>query len=288
MAFKSALAEAQSAVQTFLKKELSAREFGPMGAPMEYALLNGGKRLRAFLVIETARLYSVPLAQALYAAGAIECIHAYSLVHDDLPAMDDDDLRRGKPTVHMKWDEATGILVGDGLQSFAFELLSNSTIPNPAIRSELVLSIARAAGASGMVLGQALDIAAEAGGAQDIDTISAIQRAKTGALIEWSAEAGPKLAGCDPKVLGSYARHIGLAFQIQDDVLDVEGSEAQTGKRLQKDAAAGKATFVSLFGLEGAKSKAKREVEQAVLQIENLDGAENLRDLAQFIIRRDK
>jgi len=286
MDFKQALAHAQEAVEGFVAQEFAKRDFGPLAEPMEYAVLNGGKRLRAFLVLETARLHQVPQDQALYAAAAIECIHAYSLVHDDLPAMDDDDLRRGKPTVHIKWDDATAILVGDGLQSVAFELVTDPALPDANIRAELARSLAVASGSEGMVLGQALDIAAETGGANSVEVITQIQSGKTGALIQWSAQAGARLAGADPTALGRFAAHIGLAFQIQDDVLDVEGSEAETGKRLQKDDAAGKATFVSLLGLDQAKKRAADEVDQALGHLSEYTDIGHLSDLAKFVISR--
>jgi farnesyl diphosphate synthase len=185
-------------------------------------------------------------------------------VHDDLPAMDDDDLRRGQPTVHVRWDEATAILAGDALQALAFELLARPSAVPAGRRLALVGGLARAAGASGMVLGQALDIAAETAPAPlGLDAVEALQRAKTGALIEWSATAGAVLAGADPAPLARYAAALGLAFQIADDILDVAGDEGRAGKRLRKDAAAGKATFVSLMGLDGARARAAALVAEA-------------------------
>ena len=286
MSFKDALAETRKAVEDFIGVEFSKRNFGPLAEPMSYAVLNGGKRLRAFLVMEGARLHGVPKVEALNAAAAIECIHAYSLVHDDMPAMDDDDLRRGKPTVHIKWDEATAILVGDGLQSVAFELVTDPKIPSAETRADLARSLAIASGSEGMVLGQALDIAAEQGGAKSVAAITEIQSGKTGALIQWSAEAGARLSGADPTALGQYAKHLGLAFQIQDDVLDITGSEAETGKRLKKDDAAGKATFVSLLGLEAAQKRAAEEVEAALSYLNSYEDAGHLPALAQFVISR--
>ncbi|MDJ1008534.1 MAG: polyprenyl synthetase family protein [Paracoccaceae bacterium] len=250
----------------------------------------GGKRLRGFLVLESAALFGLPVAAALPAAGAIEAIHAYSLVHDDLPSMDDDDLRRGLPTVHVKWDEATAVLAGDALQSFAFGLLaSEAAHPDPAVRVALIASLAKAAGAEGMVLGQALDIAAEtAGRALGLDEITALQAGKTGALIGWAAEAGAVLAGEDPAPLGRYAAALGLAFQIADDILDVEGDETKTGKRLGKDEGAGKATFVSHLGLDGAKARAAALVAEAEAALDGFgDRGEILRDAARFVIERE-
>nr|WP_090269102.1 farnesyl diphosphate synthase [Thalassovita taeanensis] len=255
---------------------------------MRYASA-GGKRLRAFLVLETARLHGIAPEQAIWPAAAVEALHAYSLVHDDLPCMDDDDLRRGLPTVHIQWDSATAVLAGDALQSLAFELLARSeTSPDAAIRADLVLSMARAVGAQGMVRGQALDIAAETAATPlTLDQITALQAGKTGALIEWSACAGPRLAGADPAPLGAYARALGLAFQIADDILDVTGDEQTAGKRLQKDAGAGKATFVSLLGLEGARARATELTEQACAALDPYgEQGDCLRQAARFVISR--
>lgn len=250
----------------------------------------GGKRLRGFLVIESAALFGLNEEAALPAAAAIEAIHAYSLVHDDLPCMDDDDLRRGQPTVHVKWDEATAVLAGDALQTFAFGLLASEPAhPDPEIRASLVASMAEAAGAYGMVLGQALDIAAEtAGRTLTLDEITALQAGKTGALIRWSAEAGAVLAGEDPAPLGRYAAALGLAFQIADDILDVEGDEEKAGKRLGKDDAAGKATFVSLLGLDAAKARARALVAEAEAALDGYGArGQILRETARFVIERD-
>ena len=287
--FHEKLAQTVAAVEAELDRLLPAESASLMAPSMRYATMNGGKRLRAFLALESARLFGVPDAQALRAAAAIECMHSYSLVHDDLPCMDDDDLRRGKPTVHMKWDEATAVLVGDGLQTLSFEILANpETSKDAQVRSELVLSLARAAGGQGMVLGQAMDIAAETAPAPlTLAQITDLQANKTGALICWSAQSGAVLAGQDSAILGDYARAIGLAFQIQDDVLDVEGDAKTAGKRLQKDADAGKATFVSLLGLENAKTRASSLVDEACAVLEPYgEGALALRQVAQFIIDR--
>ncbi|MBL9048744.1 MAG: polyprenyl synthetase family protein [Tabrizicola sp.] len=255
---------------------------------MRYAL-RGGKRLRAFLVLEGARLHGVPEARALSAAAAVEALHAYSLVHDDLPAMDDDDLRRGQPTVHVKWDEATAVLAGDALQTLAFELLTDPALGSAEVRVALVAGLAKASGIDGMVLGQALDIAAEtAGRSLTLEEITALQAGKTGALISFAAEAGAVIAGADPAPLRRYAAALGLAFQIADDILDVTGDEAVTGKRVGKDADAGKATFVSLLGLEGARVRAAdlvREAEAALAGYGN--GTANLIAAARFVIARD-
>ena len=226
---------------------------------------------------------------AVQAAAAIEAVHAYSLVHDDLPAMDDDSLRRGQPTVHVKWDEATAVLVGDALQALAFGLLArDDAAPTPQARLDLLATLAHAAGASGMVLGQALDIAAETAPTPlTLDQITRLQAGKTGALITWSACAGARMAGADTGPLAAYAGALGLAFQIADDILDAEGDPALAGKRLQKDEAAGKATFVSLLGLDGAKARARDLVAQAQAALDPYGAqADVLRQAAQFVIAR--
>lgn len=285
MTIKKILEQSAREVEAFLEVALKKRDFGPLNAPMNYALMNGGKRLRAFLVMQSARVYDVDPNVALFPAGAIEAVHAYSLVHDDMPAMDDDDLRRGKPTVHKKWDEATAVLVGDGLQSFGFELASDPIMADKT-RADLVLSLAKASGAEGMVRGQALDIEAEKRVVSSEKEIEGIQRGKTGALIAWSAEAGARLGGAPPEKMTQYAHHIGLAFQIQDDILDVEGDEARMGKRLRKDEEAGKSTFVSLLGLEGAKIRARREIEGGISALDGLPRAEHLIAIARYILKR--
>ncbi|TNF64524.1 MAG: polyprenyl synthetase family protein [Rhodobacteraceae bacterium] len=254
---------------------------------MDYAS-DGGKRLRGFLVLESARLHGVAPDRAIWPACAIEALHAYSLVHDDLPCMDDDDLRRGRPTVHRHWDEATAVLAGDALQTLAFELVADPRVGPGDVRADLALSLARAAGARGMVLGQALDIAAEtAGRALTLEEITALQAGKTGALIQWSAEAGARLAAADVAALSAYAQALGLAFQIADDILDVEGDAATVGKAVGKDAGAGKATFVSLLGLDGAKRRAATLVTEACDALD-VYGAEAdcLREAARFVISR--
>nr|WP_272004630.1 farnesyl diphosphate synthase [Roseovarius sp. ZX-A-9] len=260
---------------------------GPVTQAMGYAVA-GGKRIRAMLVIEGARLHGVSADRALWPAAAIEAMHAYSLVHDDLPAMDDDALRRGQPTVHLRWDEATAILTGDALQALAFELVTHPEVGSGEVRADLARDLARAAGAQGMVLGQALDIAAESAPVPlDLDQITALQAGKTGALIEWAATCGARMAGADPTPLGRYARALGLAFQIQDDVIDVTGNAAAAGKAVGKDAAAGKATFVSLLGLDGARCRAATLVDEATdaLSMYGKD-AETLQQLARFVISR--
>jgi farnesyl diphosphate synthase len=287
--FSQKLEEAAAAVSARLEAVLAGRADQPVTHAMRYAVA-GGKRLRAFLVMEGAAMHGVPVSRALQAAAAVEALHAYSLVHDDLPCMDDDDLRRGLPTVHVKWDRATAVLVGDALQTLAFELLSDpATHPDPAVRVELIANLARASGIDGMVLGQAQDIAAESAERPlTLEEITALQANKTGALIRWSAEAGARLAGADPAPLGDYAKALGLAFQIADDILDVEGDAEKAGKRLQKDAEAGKATFVSLLGLQGAKDRAQALVREAEAALAPYGAAADaLRDTARFVISRE-
>lgn len=287
--FKQALAQAQADISDFLAAELARFSDDRVAQGMRYAT-DGGKRLRGFLVLETSALFGVAREHALFAAAAVECLHAYSLVHDDLPCMDDDDLRRGQPTVHVKWDEATAVLVGDALQTFAFELLADQRAGDADQRIALVASLARASGAQGMVLGQAQDIAAETAQTPlTLDQITELQGNKTGRLIEWPALAGAILGRADPAPLLTYARAIGLAFQIADDILDVTGDAATAGKALQKDAAAGKATFVSLLGLEGAKARAATLVAEAEAALTPYgERAHHLAALARYIVDRDK
>ena len=288
MSFLTRLGDAARTVGAHLDAALSRYPDGPITDAMRYAA-GGGKRLRGFLVLETAQLHGIAATDALKAAAAIEALHAYSLVHDDLPSMDDDALRRGQPTVHVKWDEATAVLVGDALQSAAFQLVAEGALP-AARRLELSHALARAAGADGMVHGQALDIAAETAATPlDLDGIARLQERKTGALIEWSACAGPRMAGADVTALRDYARALGLAFQIADDVLDVEGDAAATGKAVGKDAGAGKATYVSLLGLDGAKARARDLVTQACDALSPYgERADTLRDCARFVVSRDR
>lgn len=282
--FAERLLAAQRAVQHRLDASLADRADVPVVRAMRYAL-RGGKRLRAFLVLESAALHGI--GDALSAAAAVEALHAYSLVHDDLPCMDDDDLRRGQPTVHVRWDEATAVLAGDALQTLAFELCCDPAL-GPR-RIDLVTALARASGAEGMVLGQALDIAAEAAAAPlTLDEITRLQSGKTGALISFAAEAGAILAGADRSALAAYAQALGLAFQIADDILDVSGDPAKTGKRLGKDAGAGKATFVSLLGLDAARARAHDLVRQAEAALAGYGpAADGLRQAAHFVIQRE-
>ena len=292
ISFEAALAEAATLTHSLLERllvvppDLEARVY----EAMRYAALGPGKRLRPFLVLAGARLFGVNRQCALQVAAAIEMVHAYSLVHDDLPAMDDSDLRRGRPTCHKEFDEATAILAGDGLLTMAFELLAHSDAhADPGVRCELVAALAAAAGAAGMVGGQMIDLIAEHR-SLDIGAITRLQRMKTGALIAFSCEAGSILARAPAEArtaLHGYAHDLGLAFQIADDLLDVEGSPAETGKPAGADAAAGKATFVSILGVERARNQAELLIGQAVAHLDLFGGrAELLREAAEFVISR--
>ncbi|HEX8168466.1 MAG TPA: farnesyl diphosphate synthase [Beijerinckiaceae bacterium] len=263
-------------------------------AAMRHAALAGGKRVRPFLVIEAARLLGHEGAGVLQAAAAVELLHCYSLVHDDLPAMDDDDLRRGKPTVHRAFDEATAILCGDALQALAFELLADPAAhPDPAIRCGLVLGLARAAGLGGMAGGQMLDLAAEgrygaaALGEADIRRLQAM---KTGALLAFSVEAGAILAGADaaPRAaLRAYGQAFGAAFQVADDLLDRDATAEAMGKRTGKDSGRGKATLVNALGADGARAECDRLVGDALRALEGFGPeADVLRDAARFAVAR--
>jgi farnesyl diphosphate synthase len=288
VSFPDRLAAVQTAVAGRLMLALDGGDL-PVVQAMRYAVA-GGKRIRAFLVMEGGRLHGVADAVSVTAAAAIEALHAYSLVHDDLPCMDDDDLRRGQPTVHRKWDQATAVLAGDALQALAFGLLAEPALGSAETRMALVGGLARAAGASGMVMGQALDIAAETAPVPlTLAEIEALQAGKTGALIEWAGTAGAVLAGADPAPLAAYARALGLAFQIADDILDATGTEAAAGKRVGKDAAAGKATFVTHLGLAGARNRAAALVDQAAAALRPYGSrADVLVQAAHYVIERDR
>jgi farnesyl diphosphate synthase len=293
--FGSKLETCRQAVDAKIASLLDVSNAGPASSPladaMRYATLGGGKRFRPFLVVETAALFEVPQTRALVVAAAVECVHCYSLVHDDLPAMDDDDLRRGRPTVHKAFDEATAILAGDALLTLAFEILGwPDADSDPAVRSELVLGLAQASGWHGMAGGQMLDLIAE-GAPIDLQGVTLIQTLKTGALIEFSVMAGAILGRGTPaerQALERYARALGLAFQIADDLLDVEGETAEVGKATSKDAASGKATFVSLLGIEASKNKLKELEAEAVCALDSWGNrADALREAARFVgIRR--
>lgn len=259
---------------------------------MRHAAIGGGKRLRPLLVFATARLFNVERSRAARAALAIECIHVYSLIHDDLPAMDDDDMRRGKPTVHKAYDEATAILAGDCLHALAFEILAHeATHPDSHVRIELIADLAHASGPSGMAGGQAMDLEAEET-SFDLNTVTRLQAMKTGALIACSVEAGAilgRLPADQRTPLRGFARDIGLAFQIADDILDVEGDEAAVGKALRKDGEAGKETFLSLLGLDRAREQARMLVEQSIEHLRDFGHeADLLRAIARYVLERDR
>ena len=261
---------------------------------MRYAAIGGGKRLRPLLVSATAKLFQVPRATALRAGIAVEAIHVYSLIHDDLPCMDDDALRHGKPTLHKAFDEATAVLAGDSLHALAFEILSSPNMTgDPFTRAELVAALAKASGHEGMAGGQIMDMVAEEEGEDfDLPTITRLQQLKTGALLGASVELGAILGRVAPEGrthLHGYARDIGLAFQIADDLLDIEGDEELAGKALRKDAEAGKATFLSLLGPERAREQARMLVDQAIAHLSSYgDEADLLRAIARYIVERDR
>jgi farnesyl diphosphate synthase len=289
MTFDEALAAVQADTEAVLAALIPAA--GParrLAEAMRYASLGGGKRLRPFFVNETARLFGVDRQRALRTGAALECVHCYSLIHDDLPAMDDDDLRRGKPTVHRAYDEATAILAGDALLTLAFEILGHpETHPDAAVRAELVRELARAAGMTGMAAGQMLDLFP--GAAPGLETVIAMQSLKTGALFRFACEAGAILGGAPEhrQTLGAYAARVGLAFQIADDILDAESSPSVLGKSTGKDKRRGKATFVDLLGLEPARRRAGELIEEARAALAPFGPrATLLRDAAHFAIAR--
>lgn len=259
---------------------------------MEYSVMNGGKRLRPYLVYQSACLFGKDFEQSFPAAASLEMLHSYSLIHDDLPAMDNDDLRRGKPTCHKQFDEAAAILAGDGLLTYAFELLAVSPYPNP-VKIELIKLLSQGAGAfNGMIAGQALDLHAETLDCPEnpLSLISRIEEMKTGCLLRYACEAGAVIGEAGPtekSALAAYARNIGIAFQITDDILDVEGDPALVGKTLKKDAAQNKLTFVSCYGLDQARSKAAELIAAAKADLSIFgQHADELRALADFILNR--
>ena len=258
---------------------------------MRYAAVGGGKRIRPLLVIASAGLFGVPRSRALRAGLAVECVHVQSLIHDDLPCMDDDDLRRGKPSVHCAYDEATAVLAGDALLALAFEILADpATHPLPDVRASLVLELAKAVGVAGMAGGQMLDLLSHKEGL-DLAAVTRLQRLKTGALIAWCLEAGAIMGKAPPELhtrLRGYAHCLGLAFQIADDLLDCEGEQAKLGKRVGKDSAQGKQTFVSLLGPERARTQAQLLVAQSLDHLRSFgEEADLLRAIAQFAVKRD-
>ena len=260
---------------------------------MRYAAIGGGKRVRPLLVVSTAALFGVSRDAALRAGAAIEAIHVYSLIHDDLPCMDNDDLRHGKPTLHKAYDEATAVLAGDALHALAFEILADdATSEDPFTRSELILTLGQASGMGGMAGGQMMDMVAdEEGVVYDLPAITRLQQLKTGALLAAAVEMGAILGKVPPQGrahLRAYARDIGLAFQIADDLLDVEGDTAKAGKALRKDNEQGKQTFVTLMGVEKAREQARALVDQATLRLASYGTeADVLRALARYIVERD-
>ena len=287
-----ALADTASLVEKFLDQLLAVEDAAErqLIESMRYASLDGGKRLRPFLLMQSAGLFGVGERSALRTGSALELIHCYSLVHDDLPAMDDDDLRRGKPTVHKQFDEATAILAGDALLTLAFEVLTHpETHANAGVRCDLVAALAKAAGAHGMVGGQMIDLQAE-NETFDIGQITQLQRLKTGELIAYACEGGAILgqASNDAReALRGYAHNLGLAFQIADDLLDIEGSVEEVGKAVNKDEDAGKATFVSILGVERARSQANRLADQAIEHLAIFgEKADLLRQAARFVVER--
>ena len=259
---------------------------------MRHATIGGGKRVRPLLVVAVADLYRVDRSAAVAAGCAVEAIHSYSLIHDDLPCMDDDELRHGKPTVHRAFDEATAVLAGDALHALAFDILTQSDVSSdPFVRSELVSVLARASGHEGMAGGQVMDMAADEED-YDLHQVTRLQQLKTGALLGASVEMGAILGRVPPEGrahLRAYARDIGLAFQIADDLLDVEGDEALAGKALRKDGEQGKATFVTLMGAEKAREQARALVDQAIGHVAGHGSdARLLEALARFVIERDR
>jgi len=300
--FRARLDEAAQATENHLSALLApAPLVGEIARParlleaMRYVTLGGGKRLRPFLVVESARLFGVTGESALRAACALEMIHCYSLAHDDLPAMDDDDLRRGRPTAHKAFDEATAILAGDGLLTYAFDVVADpATHPDAGVRAALVLALARAAGLGGMVGGQALDLAAETAATPlTQDEILTLQAMKTGALLRFGVDAGAILGAATPaqaRALSHYGAALGAAFQIADDILDAEGDEAALGKRAGKDAERGKATLIGLFGLPAARARRDGLVDEAVAALNDTGlGAEKtgvLAEAARFVAVR--
>lgn len=296
-ALRAALAQSAADVEAFLDRRLPSvaeladrADYAPIVDGMRYAIFAGGKRLRPFLVMQSAALYDVPQAQALQVGAALECLHTYSLVHDDLPCMDDDDLRRGQPTVHRKYDEATAVLVGDALLTQAFGFLAHpGTHEDGGVRASLVARLAAAGGHDGMIGGQGMDMAAPAAdyGAADIIRL---QAKKTGALFEFACEAGALLAGAAPgdrDALISFARDFGLAFQISDDLIDEIGDSETAGKTVGKDKEQGKATLISLNGLDWAKREVATLVARAEAALDRFDErADLLRALPHYLLGR--
>jgi len=290
--FKDTLTEVASLTEAAMDRLIHQAD-GPevqVLEAMRYSCFAGGKRLRPFLVLASADLFKVSRSNSERVAAAVEMVHTYSLIHDDLPAMDDDDLRRGKPTCHKKFDEATAILAGDGLLTLAFEILAeDKTHQSADVRAELILEMSKAIGVQGMVGGQMLDLVAE-DHELDMPEITRLQRMKTGALINYSCMAGAVLGKANEgqrHMLSAYAHDLGLAFQIVDDLLDVEGTAEEMGKAVNKDEDAGKATFVSLLGVERAREQADILTDQAIKHLEIFGEKSNLlKNLAEFVVHR--
>ncbi len=282
-------ADIDALFETLLPPQPDAR--ATLYEAMRYAAIGGGKRLRPLLVVAACSLFHVDRARALRVGLAVECVHVYSLIHDDLPCMDDDDLRRGKPTLHRAYDESTAVLAGDSLHALAFEIVADEqTHEDPFVRVELVAELARAAGPAGMAGGQMMDLMASRS-TLDLAAVTRLQQLKTGALIGFCLEAGAIMGRVPPEgrsKLRGYARDVGLAFQITDDLLDAEGEEIKTGKRVNKDREAGKETFVSLLGTARARQQAELLVDQATEYLHSFGAeADLLRAIARFAIERD-
>jgi len=291
-ALKEAMTATSAAVERVLDPILKVPDTpeGRVFEAMRYSIYAGGKRMRPLLVLASAELFGVEREHALRVAAALECVHVYSLIHDDLPAMDDDDMRRGKPSLHKAFDEATAILAGDALLTLAFEMLAaDATHPDPYVRTELIAAMAKASGGHGMVGGQMIDISA-ADHALDQQAVFRLQNMKTGALISFAAEAGAIMAKAGKQSRASlqgYARDLGLAFQIADDLLDVEGDATEVGKAIGKDAEAGKATIVEILGVERARQQARMLADQAIDHLAEFDDkAALLRAVAHFAVNR--
>ncbi|MEP3051283.1 MAG: polyprenyl synthetase family protein [Erythrobacter sp.] len=293
---KDALARTQREIDSFFDATLRVPDDtrSRLIEAMRYAAIGGGKRVRPLLLISTAELFGVDHDMAVRAGAAVEAIHVYSLIHDDLPCMDDDDLRHGKPTVHKAFDEATAVLAGDSLHALAFEILSDqSTSSDPFTCSELMAALGKASGMHGMAGGQMMDMVADQDGIEyDLPTVTRLQQLKTGALLAAAVEMGAIMGKVAPEgraLLRAYSRDIGLAFQIADDLLDVSGDEAKAGKALRKDEDQGKQTFVTLMGAEKAREQATALVDQAVGHLASYGKeAETLRALARFVVDRDR
>ena len=282
--FEDVLAADAKAVEAHLDLSIQNLQGDVLFEAMRYAVLGGGKRLRPFFVLESARLHGANKSKALDIACALECVHSYSLVHDDLPAMDNDDVRHGKATTHKKYSEATAILAGDALLTIAFEILAAANVP-----VSIIGALAKASGPDGMVGGQMLDIAAETANFGSLAEIAFMQSKKTGALFQFACMSGAMLAKANAKPLQEYSEFIGLAFQIADDILDVEANAKTLGKATQKDRAKGKATFIDFMGMTKAKAEAKRLVERAEAALSPYGAdADVLKQAAHFMIERRK